>query len=211
LIINDKEIKKSHFQQLFESEEGIIIATSDYMKALPNGIAKWSKLDFTALGTDGFGLSETRESLRDFFEIDYKWIAYTALQRLATLGKLDWQIVRDFVQNVDIQLDKITPMLPFFFEANVVQQKWIQTPREMFMVDSEYAGGEQIALIHKTHKKVGDLVQTGELLMEIHGDLMDYEVISEWDGMIQSIFVKDGDSVSSYKEKTLMIILIKSI
>jgi pyruvate dehydrogenase E1 component len=106
LTINDKNIQKSHFQQSFESEEGIVIATSDYMKSLPNGIAKWSKLDFTALGTDGFGLSETRESLRDFFEIDYKWIAYAALQRLATLGKLDWQIVTDFVQSVGIQLNR---------------------------------------------------------------------------------------------------------
>jgi pyruvate dehydrogenase E1 component len=71
--------EKSYFEQLFENEKGIIIATSYYMKALPYSITKWSLLDFTALGTDGFGLSESRESLRDWFEISPQFIVSAAL------------------------------------------------------------------------------------------------------------------------------------
>ncbi len=80
LEINKKIDEKSYFEQAFENEKGIIVATSDYMKALPYGIAKWSPLPFTALGTDGFGLSESRESLRDWFEISPQFIVSTALK-----------------------------------------------------------------------------------------------------------------------------------
>jgi pyruvate dehydrogenase E1 component len=76
--------EKSYFEQLFTNEKGIIVAVSDYMKALPYSIAKWSPLDFTALGTDGFGLSETRETLRDWFEIGPKFIVSAALKKLDT-------------------------------------------------------------------------------------------------------------------------------
>jgi pyruvate dehydrogenase E1 component len=107
LKINDKMIEKSHFEQLFAEEQGIIVATSDYMKALPNGIAKWSPLDFTALGTDGFGLSESRVALRDWFEISPKFIVLTALNRLATQGKLDWSVVADFMEKQNISATKI--------------------------------------------------------------------------------------------------------
>lgn len=85
LLKNKGEVdEKSYFEQLFTNEKGIIVAVSDYMKALPYSIAKWSPLDFTALGTDGFGLSETRETLRDWFEISPKFIVSVALKKVET-------------------------------------------------------------------------------------------------------------------------------
>ncbi len=60
-----------------------VVAVSDWVKALPNTLARWMPGDFTALGTDGFGRSDTREALRDWFEIDARWVTYAALERLA--------------------------------------------------------------------------------------------------------------------------------
>jgi pyruvate dehydrogenase E1 component len=64
-------------------QPNLVVAASDYMKALPDGLAKWVNARFVALGTDGFGRSETREALRDHFEVDARHIAFAALSALA--------------------------------------------------------------------------------------------------------------------------------
>ena len=64
--------------RLAESPE-VIVAASDYMKALPDLIAKWVPGDLVALGTDGFGRSDTREALRDFFEVDARFVTLATL------------------------------------------------------------------------------------------------------------------------------------
>ncbi|GMU41259.1 MAG: pyruvate dehydrogenase E1 component [Chloroflexota bacterium] len=61
----------------------VVVAASDYLKALPDGLAKWVDARVVALGTDGFGRSDTRETLRDFFEVDARHIAFAALSALA--------------------------------------------------------------------------------------------------------------------------------
>ena len=59
-----------------------VVAASDYVKALPDGVAKWVPGRLVSLGTDGFGRSETREALRDHFEVDRNHIAFAALAAL---------------------------------------------------------------------------------------------------------------------------------
>ena len=59
-----------------------VVAASDYLKALPDGVAKWVPGRLVSLGTDGFGRSETREALRDHFEVDRKHITFAALSAL---------------------------------------------------------------------------------------------------------------------------------
>ena len=61
-----------------------VIAASDYVRSVPEGIRAFISAPYVTLGTDGFGRSDTRSNLRDFFEVDAKWIAYTALTQLAT-------------------------------------------------------------------------------------------------------------------------------
>ena len=56
--------------QCLGDTEGVIVAASDYVKALPDGIDRWLPRPLTSLGTDGFGRSEGRAALRDFFEVD---------------------------------------------------------------------------------------------------------------------------------------------
>ncbi|MFW6303451.1 MAG: pyruvate dehydrogenase (acetyl-transferring), homodimeric type [Candidatus Sumerlaeota bacterium] len=75
--------------QLSQREAVATIALSDYITALPDVISRWCPTPWMSLGTDGFGRSETRENLRDFFEIDQKHIVYSVLCALADHDKTD--------------------------------------------------------------------------------------------------------------------------
>ncbi|MGA8066841.1 MAG: pyruvate dehydrogenase (acetyl-transferring), homodimeric type, partial [Terriglobales bacterium] len=69
--------------QILKGAPGPFIAASDYMKVLPESIAQWVPGKLVSLGTDGFGRSENRASLRDFFEVDAKHIVLATLHALA--------------------------------------------------------------------------------------------------------------------------------
>ena len=73
---------------------GLVVATSDYMKALPDGIAKHIDAPVIALGTDGFGRSATREELRDFFEVDWRHIVFATLSSLARDEQVGVSVVK---------------------------------------------------------------------------------------------------------------------
>src|SRR5690606_6159915 len=60
-----------------------VIAASDYVRAVAEGIRAFVPGPYATLGTDGFGRSDTRANLRDFFEVDARWIAYTAFSQLS--------------------------------------------------------------------------------------------------------------------------------
>ena len=79
----DREPKLSYLQQQLVNEKGVFITASDYLKALPGSIAKWLPGPTVLLGTDGYGRSETRDCLRDFFEVDARHIAYAPHSYLA--------------------------------------------------------------------------------------------------------------------------------
>ena len=74
--------------QLGQSE-GPIVAITDYITLVPDQIARWVPRDYTCLGTDGFGRSDTREKLRQHFEVTAEHLAMTVLSRLAVAGELD--------------------------------------------------------------------------------------------------------------------------
>ncbi len=75
--------------RLLENEPGPIIASSDYMKAVPDQLSPWLGSRLHTLGTDGFGRSENREHLRHFFEISAEAIVQATLSALAREGKID--------------------------------------------------------------------------------------------------------------------------
>jgi pyruvate dehydrogenase E1 component len=66
-----------------------VVAASDYVKALPETVARWVPAPFSVLGTDGFGRSDGRPALRDFFEVDARHIAFAALAALVRAGAAD--------------------------------------------------------------------------------------------------------------------------
>ena len=75
-----------------------VVAASDYMQALPDGIREWVKAHYSVLGTDGYGRSDTREALRSFFEIDRHHITATALSAQVRAGKMDAEAARSAIQ-----------------------------------------------------------------------------------------------------------------
>ncbi len=90
--------------------EGPIVAASDYVRALPGSVARWMPADFTALGTDGFGRSDGREALRDFFEVDARHIAVAALSAAAREGTIKSDVVVDAMKKWEIDPDRASPL-----------------------------------------------------------------------------------------------------
>jgi pyruvate dehydrogenase E1 component len=91
--------------------QGVLVAASDYLKTLPNMIAKWMPRRLAALGTDGFGRSEGRTSLRDFFEVDAKFIVLATLHELSADGKIDAKVVDRAIEDLGIVKSKPNPVL----------------------------------------------------------------------------------------------------
>ena len=80
------------------------------MKLQGDQIARWIPGRFVPLGTDGFGMSDTREALRRHFEIDAENIALAALDALRLDGKLDASEVGKAIRELDIDPDKVDPL-----------------------------------------------------------------------------------------------------
>lgn len=105
-----KKAATPYVEKMFDGTSGSYVAVSDYMKSLANSIAPWMKRQFTALGTDGYGLSESRADLRDYFEISPDYICQAALVGLMKFGKLDAAQLRKHLRGLDIDADKANPM-----------------------------------------------------------------------------------------------------
>ena len=88
---------------------GPIIAVSDYMKLVPDQIARWVPGRFVTLGTDGFGRSDTREALRSFFEIDTAHIIVAVLSALADDGRIERSVVTEAIVRYGINPDSQDP------------------------------------------------------------------------------------------------------
>jgi pyruvate dehydrogenase E1 component len=97
--------------QALADTEGVIVAASDYMKSLPDAIDRWIPRPLHSLGTDGFGRSETRASLRDFFEVDARHIVVATLSALSRDGKLDAKIVAQAIKDLGVNPEKPNPAL----------------------------------------------------------------------------------------------------
>jgi pyruvate dehydrogenase E1 component len=110
LLHPDKPVKKSFIEKNLSKEKGVFVASSDYMKALPLAIAKWIPGKFQVLGTDGFGRSAGRDELRDFFEVDERYIALAALQALVENDELDTSVVDDAIADLALDSDKPNPV-----------------------------------------------------------------------------------------------------
>jgi pyruvate dehydrogenase E1 component len=87
-----------------------IVAASDFSKALPCSVARWLPAPLVALGTDGFGRSDNREALRDFFEVDARHIALAAVGELARRGKLPTEMALEALKRLGIDPEKPDPM-----------------------------------------------------------------------------------------------------
>ncbi len=109
LLNSGKKARVPYLQQLLSKELGVFVAASDYMKVLPASVSKWFPGPLHCLGTDGFGRSDGREELRDFFEVDYRYIAIAALKQLAAAGEIESGVVTKAIKDLDINSGKLNP------------------------------------------------------------------------------------------------------
>jgi pyruvate dehydrogenase E1 component len=97
--------------QLLQDAPGVLVAASDYLKTLPNMISKWLPRRLASLGTDGFGRSEGRPSLRDFFEVDWRFITVATLYELFSDGQVDRSVVEKAMVDLGINTEKPNPVI----------------------------------------------------------------------------------------------------
>jgi pyruvate dehydrogenase E1 component len=95
--------------QAFKDAPGVIVAALDYLKALPDSIERWLPRKIRALGTDGFGRSEDRADLRNFFEVDRRFIALATLAELAQEGQVAKSVVAQAIKDLEIDPEKPNP------------------------------------------------------------------------------------------------------
>ena len=100
--------RESHLQRCLGGPDPIV-AASDYVRAWPQLVAGHLRAPFTALGTDGFGRSDTRAALRDFFEVDRHQIVLAALASLAREGRIPAQTCQQAIERYGIEADRAPP------------------------------------------------------------------------------------------------------
>ena len=104
------EDKSCYIRQCLGDRETVIVAASDYVKALPCTIAPWLPGRLIPLGTDGYGRSDSRAALRDYFEVDARFIVLAALQGLAAEGTIEPDIPKKAIQTLQLDPDKVNPV-----------------------------------------------------------------------------------------------------
>ena len=111
LLNLDLEQKSSYVNTILGNDpENIIVSATDYIKTYSEQLAPFIKGSFKALGTDGFGRSDSRANLRSFFEVDTNFIVYTTLAQLAINGKIDKKVAMDAMKKYGIDSNKINPL-----------------------------------------------------------------------------------------------------
>ncbi|MFI6283526.1 pyruvate dehydrogenase (acetyl-transferring), homodimeric type [Streptomyces sp. NPDC051018] len=89
------EERTPYVRQVLDGAPGPVLAVSDWMRQVPDQISQWVEQDWTSLGTDGFGLSDTRQAARRHFGVDAQSITAAALAQLARRGELPASAVKE--------------------------------------------------------------------------------------------------------------------
>ena len=97
--------------QQLQNAKGVLVAASDYIKAMPDAIDRWLPRPLVALGTDGYGRSESRANLREFFEVDYRYVIVATLAALAREGTIDPSAVQQAIKAHNINPEKVNPAI----------------------------------------------------------------------------------------------------
>ena len=110
LLHPDKKQQKSHLERKFKNNKVPTVAVSDYVKMVSEQIAPYVPGPYYALGTDGFGRSESRENLRHFFEVDRYYIVLAGIRALGLAGKIEKTKMQEAVKEYGIDPEKPSPI-----------------------------------------------------------------------------------------------------
>jgi pyruvate dehydrogenase E1 component len=102
--------KRSYVAECLGDQAGVVVASTDYIRLYAEQIRPWIKAPYTVLGTDGFGRSDTRQKLRNFFEVDRYHVVIATLNTLADDGKIGYDVVESAIKKYNINADALTPV-----------------------------------------------------------------------------------------------------
>jgi pyruvate dehydrogenase E1 component len=109
LLHPEEEARVPYVTRCMTGAAGVFVAASDYVRALPDSISRWFPGRLHCLGTDGFGRSDSRTALRDFFEVDARFITLATLVALFREKQLPAHVIRQAMLDLKIDPEKANP------------------------------------------------------------------------------------------------------
>jgi pyruvate dehydrogenase E1 component len=106
-----KPPREAYVTRCLAGRGGVTVAVSDYVKALPDSLARWVPGPFVSLGTDGFGRSDSRAALRNFFEVDARYMVIGALTALAREGVVSASVAEEAIRDFEVDPEKVNPLI----------------------------------------------------------------------------------------------------
>ncbi|HEY7937346.1 MAG TPA: pyruvate dehydrogenase (acetyl-transferring), homodimeric type [Candidatus Limnocylindrales bacterium] len=106
----EKPARVPYVSQVLPADGGPVVIATDWLKAVPDLVARWLPQDYVSLGTEGFGRSDTRENLRALFEIDPPAIAGAVLAQLAKCGAITAKQAANGLKELGVDPDRLDPM-----------------------------------------------------------------------------------------------------
>ncbi|MFO1490335.1 MAG: pyruvate dehydrogenase (acetyl-transferring), homodimeric type [Kiritimatiellia bacterium] len=110
LLHPGEKARVPYITEVLSKGADVTVTSSDYMKTLSDGLARWIPGRLRSLGTNGFGRSESRANLRDFFEVDHRYVVLATLTELAAKGEIDAKVARQAVKDLGIDAGKRNPL-----------------------------------------------------------------------------------------------------
>ena len=107
----EKNKKMAYIERILEDSNGPFVIATDYMKSYGEQLRKYIPDDLHVLGTDGFGRSDSRKTLRNFFEVDRYFIVIATLNILAQQDKISTNELKRAIKTFDIDVDKLNPLI----------------------------------------------------------------------------------------------------
>ncbi len=110
LVHPEEKPRKSYVEQCLDDRKGPVIASTDYIRTFADQIRPYVNRRYVTLGTDGFGRSDTRRALREFFEVNRYYVAVAALKALADDGEIERKVVSEAIKKYGINPAKPNPV-----------------------------------------------------------------------------------------------------
>jgi pyruvate dehydrogenase E1 component len=101
--------RRSYVEASLGDSDAPVVASTDYMRTFADQIRPWVRAPYRVLGTDGYGRSDYRKALRDFFEVDRRYVALAALTELAARGEVDASAPAKAIESYGIDADRPAP------------------------------------------------------------------------------------------------------
>ncbi len=103
--------KVPYITQCLEDAKGPVIVATDYMRNYAEQVRKYVPNRYEVLGTDGFGRSDSRAALRDFFEVDANYVVLASLKALVDEGEMNSSVIAQAIEKYGININKPNPMV----------------------------------------------------------------------------------------------------